>query len=1003
MEFLTERAEENELVTVADLKSVMTDCGAEPYGTQYIKQKLQEKFEGQLMIADRCGKTSVITFCKTAEVILQDHLAKAAKLESPEEQKQQIIKAASELIKSDINTTNFDPGSYFSVDEITTEDQLKVVPDSLKTLLRGLIPKRTKTDRSLVVASIGQSIMHLAMNHFTPVLHLITGLIVHNRTGSQLVVDILHKQGYSCSATQVRDFLRCAAVEKMGMSHILELVNHLSGVLYAADNVDVNKVTMDGANVYHGLGSIFGYITGSTSGSFFKDKIPKRKVTSSEILESCLQIQAYPKGKDMATISDLAVTYEFNTEHILATTVPGAIDYLRVCASLTSHQPPVSGLMKNITRHNTHPGQHTIEYLPLIDLKSTDLSSIFTALEFIEVQHKLLKLPGIPVIGFDQPLYKAAMIVRHHKKTRVDLVLGNFHTQMSFLGAMGKLMENSGLAQALQTVYGDNAVKYILNGKSYERAIRAHALVSSVLKKILLQLVPDDEQHIVDSATMYLEELMKNDDESVFSFDSLEKAPIVEDMTNLVKEIRSSVTVRSPVNELFLQYLDMYDILLMNIHAERLGDWKRYLRSLELMLPYMAAAAHRPYTKTLVMFPHDMENNLDDYTKAAFNRGEWVFRRTNKAFAGVSLDLGIEQHLMSVLKGHQGLTRGRGFNPLNCQIWILSRPIVCAIDMKVREMTKVDVRSFEQSAMKENRASRTSKDIVDMGKIEAYFLERMVFDPNMNSTNLVNIATGLQAPESCNVHKSFNVGVAILESMQQQNPLTVKIPKAILAVRIPSKAVVSTKKQTNCPSDQLDPELILQRALRLIVNKDVSISLEDCLKYEMHKLALPIFDEAGFMRANTKSELAKILLSMSDAAVIKATSLDSLPEGAHVVLDGGALLYRVGWTKGSSFKNIIDGYKAYIRNLVGQRKTSVVFDGYLINSTKDHIHKKRQPIAALTINITPSTNLSCRKEVFLSNTNNKQCFVDMLSESLIEDSCDVTVLSVKMMLMLTSC
>ena len=42
-------------------------------------------------------------------------------------------------------------------------------------------------------------------------------------------------------------------------------------------------------------------------------------------------------------------------------------------------------------------------------------------------------------------------------------------------------MANSGLSAALATVYGQEPIKKIMNGKSYYRAMRAHNLASTAL------------------------------------------------------------------------------------------------------------------------------------------------------------------------------------------------------------------------------------------------------------------------------------------------------------------------------------------------------------------------------------------------------------------------------------------------------------------------------------------------------------------------------------------
>ena len=65
------------------------------------------------------------------------------------------------------------------------------------------------------------------------------------------------------------------------------------------------------------------------------------------------------------------------------------------------------------------------------------------------------------------------------------LRLGNFHTQMSFLGCIDHLMRGTGLQAAFKLVYAENAVVHILNGKVYLRAVRAHLLMDTALSAIL--------------------------------------------------------------------------------------------------------------------------------------------------------------------------------------------------------------------------------------------------------------------------------------------------------------------------------------------------------------------------------------------------------------------------------------------------------------------------------------------------------------------------------------
>ena len=69
----------------------------------------------------------------------------------------------------------------------------------------------------------------------------------------------------------------------------------------------------------------------------------------------------------------------------------------------------------------------------------------------------------------------------YSKLKQIVLILGCFHTQMTYLGAIGNLMENTGLQHMLEWVFAANSVPHILNGKATARAFRAHMLGSSAL------------------------------------------------------------------------------------------------------------------------------------------------------------------------------------------------------------------------------------------------------------------------------------------------------------------------------------------------------------------------------------------------------------------------------------------------------------------------------------------------------------------------------------------
>ena len=95
------------------------------------------------------------------------------------------------------------------------------------------------------------------------------------------------------------------------------------------------------------------------------------------------------------------------------------------------------------------------------------------------------------------------------------------------------------------------------------------------------------------------------------------------------------------------------------------------------MYPYLAAAGHNNYTKSLALFiPRLLEvEHTHPAVYEAFMRGLFPVRRTYGACSGIFTDLFIEQVLMAGIKSSAGLTHGRGFSENTRLLFLLSRPI----------------------------------------------------------------------------------------------------------------------------------------------------------------------------------------------------------------------------------------------------------------------------------------------------------------------------------------
>ncbi|KXJ15152.1 hypothetical protein AC249_AIPGENE11297 [Exaiptasia diaphana] len=111
-------------------------------------------------------------------------------------------------------------------------------------------------------------------------------------------------------------------------------------------------------------------------------------------------------------------------------------------------------------------------------------------------------------------------------------------------------------------------------------------------------------------------------------------------------------------------------------------------------------------------------------------------------------------------------------------------------------------------------------------------------------------------------------------------------------------------------------------------------------------------------------------------------------ENVRYVLDGGALLHRVIWPRGVTYREILSMYNKYVMRRYGQ--AIVVFDGYEEGpSTKDCAHQRRAGISSPPVNFDCGMVLTMKKEEFLRNPTNKQKFIYLLAENLRLSGCDV--------------
>ena len=471
---------DDEITTLSDLVSIMEchlkeiNSDLDAYTPRYMKGRLIEHFGTRISISNAFGTLNVVVLRETAENILHDFY-KETKRSDVEEEKDRIIKAAVKLIKNDIKLMPSNTDVFPNSDYLNTTSATEYLPKSVKLMLQLLVSGK---DVTLKICSLGQALVQAARpRSIIAPLQLGLGIQMHHQFGSKFLNNTLHVLGFSCPYPEVKTFEKNAA-KQLGT----DLPAYKDGkfVQYIADNTDHNISTLDGNGTFHGMG-----IMACMTPSEILSRVVRRGSVSLEELQEVGKVDIhYYQSK----AGGIPLTYQDLTHSENAEDTTSLLDVLlKVSLPIRFPQPGWSGIM-HMVQKGDHPGPSSVTFLPMIDLNPSDMTCIYSTMQFVCKQAKDYKFT--PVLTFDQPLWWKSMTILHNEPADSDLRklvlrLGTFHMEMSFLGSIGHLMAGSGLQELLELIYADQAVSHMLSGKAVQRAVRGHFLVDTALNAIL--------------------------------------------------------------------------------------------------------------------------------------------------------------------------------------------------------------------------------------------------------------------------------------------------------------------------------------------------------------------------------------------------------------------------------------------------------------------------------------------------------------------------------------
>ena len=152
-------------------------------------------------------------------------------------------------------------------------------------------------------------------------------------------------------------------------------------------------------------------------------------------------------------------------------------------------------------------------------------------------------------VTFNQPLWlKACGII---EEAGLDIVarLGDFHTLLSHLGAIGKVMKGSGIEELFNEVCAENTVQHIISGKTVSRT-----LWELLAESALISMLFEDPQAVnIAEVNEFISVLEKKSLEEIETFcQTLEVREIRAALEKRMQELRETRNFKTLASVLVL-------------------------------------------------------------------------------------------------------------------------------------------------------------------------------------------------------------------------------------------------------------------------------------------------------------------------------------------------------------------------------------------------------------------------------------------------------------------
>lgn len=314
--------------------------------------------------------------------------------------------------------------------------------------------------------------------------------------------------------------------------------------------------------------------------------------------------------------------------------------------------PPWAAFNSMLDKRNSQ--NTSIHVIPLIASPAHEWQTLMTVLK--HAQHINAEVVGPERktnVTLDMDLYARALKLQTlmpEFKNSLVLRIGEFHTVLCALRALGGIIENSGIDNSWEesNLYSPATVRQILEGKHLKRALNAHAMTAEVLFDLLVK------ERSIAEVTAKCAEPLKSMQKSVicYGYDKVAKAKqtvvrameeeqFQENLLHLCNDLKA----QSPISSFLLDYMAIFQNILSFIRASREGNWLLHLATLEQLCPLFFSQNRLKYAQHVPEYLEKMYHLQETAPEiwAEFYKGSFCVSKSEVGFTSIGVDHALEQ------------------------------------------------------------------------------------------------------------------------------------------------------------------------------------------------------------------------------------------------------------------------------------------------------------------------------------------------------------------------